>query len=38
VAELLGGPVPAELRALVQRGDATTTVGLVLGSPDFQRR
>ncbi len=38
VAELLGGPVPAELRALVQRGDATTTVGLVLGSPDFKRR
>ena len=38
VAELLDGPVPAELRALLQRGDATTTVGLVLGSPDFQRR
>ncbi len=38
VADLLGGPVSAELRVLLQSGDATTTVGLVLGSPDFQRR
>jgi len=38
LADLLGDPVSAEVRALLQRDDAATTVGLVLGSPDFQRR
>jgi len=37
VAMLVGEPGTGDMRALA-RGDVTTTVGLVLGSPDFQRR
>ena len=37
VAMLVGEPGRGDMRALA-RGDVTTTVGLVLGSPDFQRR